>query len=422
MRESLSTVAADRLARRLGNCHLTLPARFTDAMKPCQQVPPDLKEFSLMKRTCARHNRGVFSPTLITAITITLFSNGSFIPLAQATLPSLQFDVEHRVTCVKVQNQTQFKVEKGERLVQACIPISTLVRQGSPARLGQLLMRIENPDRSIQVVDYQPRTTLATDIVGNIGIETKRDQSTAFDLALSGQQAGILGTTSVDLGNKQGKSVKWQHLPPLALLSASGTIARGSGVYFKLKSSNQTSLEGSRKFTLLLRVPHDWQSGVLHIDCRGQATQRNSLTQREEIVNCGHHRFVVALHATGNLLAQRHAERFIQAEMTLRRLAVVHQQQILERAYPHAGYRIAAFFQTIEPQIPNRWLEMVLFHMPRSDEPLRETPFASWSRLPAPVHAAARQYLRAKRQLQFANGIHPLERFSSTTSRAGKVD
>jgi len=34
MRESLSTVAADRLARRLGNCHLTLLARFIDAMKP----------------------------------------------------------------------------------------------------------------------------------------------------------------------------------------------------------------------------------------------------------------------------------------------------------------------------------------------------------------------------------------------------
>ena len=236
-------------------------------------------------------------------------------------------------------------------------------------------MRIENPDRSIQVVDYQPRTTLATDIVGNIGIETKQDQSTAFDLALSGQQAGILGTTSVDLGNKQGKSVKWQHLPPLELLSASGTIARGSGAYFKLKSSSQTSLEGNRNFTLLLRVPHDWQSGVLHIDCRGQARQRNSLTQREETVTCGHHRFVVALHATGNSLAQRHAERFIQADMTLRQLAVVHEQQILERAYPHAGYRIAAFFQTIEPQIPNHWLEMVLFHLPRSDEPLQETPF-----------------------------------------------
>jgi len=375
-----------------------------------------------MKRTCTRRNHGAFSAALITAITINLFGNGSFISLAQATLPSLQFDVEHRVACVDVQNQSQFKVEKGERLVQACIPISTLVRQGSPERLTQLLMRIENPDRSIQVVDYQPRTTLATDIVGNIGIETKHDQSSAFDLALSGQQAGILGTTSVDLGNKQGKSVKWQHRPPLALLSASGTIARGSGAYFKLRSSSQTSLEGNRNFTLLLRVPHDWQSGVLHIDCRGQARQRNSLTQREEVVNCGHHRFVVALHATGNLLAQRHAERFIQAEMSLRQLAVVHEQQIQERAYPHAGYRIAAFFQTIEPQIPNHWLEIVLFHLPGSDEPLREPPFANWSRLPAPVHVAARQYLRAKRQLQLANGVRPLERFSSTATGAGKVD
>jgi hypothetical protein len=108
--------------------------------------------------------------------------------------------------------------------------------------------------------------------------------------------------------------------------------------------------------------------------------------------------------------------------MTLRQLAAIHERQILERAYPHAGYRIAAFFQTIEPQIPNHWLDMVLFHLPRSDEPLREIPFANWSRLPAPVHAAARQYLRAKRQLQLANGVRPLERFSSTATRVGKAD
>ena len=375
-----------------------------------------------MKRTYTSRKYGFFPPLLITAITMNLFASETFCSLAQAALPSLQFDVEHRVACVDVQDQSQFKTEKGERLVQARIPISTLVRHGSPDKLVQLLMRIENPDRSIQVVDYQPRTTLATDIVGNIGIETKQDQAAAFDLTLSGQQAGIRGTTSADFGTKQGKSVKWQHLPPLELLAASGTIARGSGAYFKLKSSRRTSLEGNRNFTLLLRVPRDWQSGVLHIDCMGQARQRSTLTQREETVTCGHHRFVVALHATGNALAQRHAERLIQADKALRQSAIVHEQQILARAYPYPGYRIAAFLQTVEPQIPDHWLETVLFHLPRSEEPLQENPFGNWARLPAPVHDAARQYLRAKRQLQLANGLRPLVRFSSTAARVKKVD
>ena len=65
-----------------------------------------------MKRICSRRTHGAFLPVLITAITINLFGSGIFISLAQATLPSLQFDVEHRVACVDVQNQPQFKVGK----------------------------------------------------------------------------------------------------------------------------------------------------------------------------------------------------------------------------------------------------------------------------------------------------------------------
>ena len=64
-----------------------------------------------MKRTCIRRNHGAFLPTLIVAVTINLFGNGIFISLAQATLPSLQFDVEHRVACVDVQNQSQLIME-----------------------------------------------------------------------------------------------------------------------------------------------------------------------------------------------------------------------------------------------------------------------------------------------------------------------
>ena len=97
--------------------------------------------------------------------------------LHSADLPTLQFDVKHRVACIDVSEDDHFKNVLGKRLIQAKIPVSTLVRHGSAQELLQLLIRVENPDRSVQVIDYQPKTTLATDIVGNIGIETKQDKS-----------------------------------------------------------------------------------------------------------------------------------------------------------------------------------------------------------------------------------------------------
>lgn len=321
-----------------------------------------------------------------------------------AELPALQFDIKHHIACVDVAESGKFKAAAGERLIQARIPVSTLVQHGSAQELVQLLIRFDNLDRSVQVIDYQPKTTLATDIVGNIGIETKQDKSAAVGVTLSGDQVGIHGTTSADLGTKRGQCVTWQHLPPLELLSASGTIARGSGVYFKLKPSKRTSLEGNRDFVLLLQVPEGWQSGVLHIDCRAQAKQRSSLTNWSETVTCGHNRFVVALYAVDNKEAQRRANRLVSADKRLRQMAQTHQQKIQQSAYPYPGYRLAVFFQLLEPRIPSRWLETVLFHVPGSDEPFQEPPLESWSQLPTPVQGAAQQYLAVKRQLQQANG------------------
>jgi len=326
------------------------------------------------------------------------------VSLQSADFPSLQFDVKHRVACVDVSPGDQFKAALGKRLIQAKIPVSTLVQHGSAQELLQLLIRFENPDRSVQVIDYQPKTTLATDVVGNIGIETKQDKSAGFGLSLSGSQAGIRGTTTAEIGDKRGQAIKWQHLPPLELLSASGTIGRGSGVYFKLKPSKRTSLEGNRDFVLLLQVPEGWQNSVLHIDCRAEALQRSSITNWSEKITCGHNRFVVALYAANNKKAQQQASLLASADKQLRQMAAAHRQQIEQSACPHLAYRLGVLLQLLEPRIPNHWLETVLFHVPSSNKPFREPPLASWPNLPAPVQGAAQQYLAAKRQLQVANG------------------
>ncbi len=323
--------------------------------------------------------------------------------LLSADLPILQFDVRHRVACIDVSQDDHFKTVLGKRLIQAKIPVSTLVRHGSAQELLQLLIRFENPDRSVQVIDYQPKTTLATDIVGNIGIETKQDKSAGVGVNLSASQAGIRGTTTAEIGSKHGQSIKWQHLPPLELLSASGTIGRGSGVYFKLKPSKRTSLEGNRDFVLLLQVPESWQSGVLHIDCRAEGLQRSSITNWSEKVTCGHNRFVVALYAANNKRAQQQASLLVSADKQLRQMAAAHRQEIEQSACPHLGYRLGVLFQLLEPRIPSQWLDTVLFHVPGTSKPFQEPPLASWPELPAPVQGAAQQYLAAKRKLQVAS-------------------
>ena len=130
-------------------------------------------------------NRFAIRFVLSTLLVWTVTTAGSF-----AGPPAVQFDVRSVVECRDVTTAEFAATNPDERLVEARFQVSTLIQHGNADDLIQYLYRIESRQGTAQVVDYQPKTTLATDIIGNLGIENKREDAKSLGVTVSGPTAG----------------------------------------------------------------------------------------------------------------------------------------------------------------------------------------------------------------------------------------
>jgi hypothetical protein len=129
-------------------------------------------------------------------------------------------------------------------------------------------------------------------------------------------------------GSSSGLSVRYEMLPPKELLAASGTLNRERGVYFKLRPSPQTSLEGAKQFICVLRVPKAWRGDCVRIDCRAAADPRG--WPMPETAECGAATFLVALFAAGDEEARQLMSQVVTADERL--AAAVGRHQVLVAA------------------------------------------------------------------------------------------
>jgi hypothetical protein len=129
-------------------------------------------------------------------------------------------------------------------------------------------------------------------------------------LTLPGPSAGI--------GQKKTSSVKVELLPPLEAVAASGTLARGSAVFFKLKATPRTPLEGTKEYALVLSVPANWRADYLRVRCEAEGIRRSMFSSQGERVSSGQRDFVVALYQEGDEEARSIAENFSRREAAAR--------------------------------------------------------------------------------------------------------
>ncbi|MCO6454853.1 MAG: hypothetical protein J5I93_06100, partial [Pirellulaceae bacterium] len=188
---------------------------------------------------------------------------------ARGELPQVRFDVAYTIGCRDVTPEEFAEQNPGERLVEARFQVSTFFEGRDADGLVEFLYVVDSPRKTLSVVDYEPKTTLESQYAGHIGHEKKQEKSLTLGLGLSGTAQQIVNAdASAGAQNKSFNTVRYDLLPPLELLAASGTIQRGSGVYFKLKPSPRTTLEGAKEFVLRLRVPSTWRADYLHLTCR----------------------------------------------------------------------------------------------------------------------------------------------------------
>jgi hypothetical protein len=254
----------------------------------------------------------------------TVCSLGFASELAAAkTPPSLDFDVPFTIGCRSLSLKEHAR-EGAFDLIEVVIPISARLRAGSERDLKQCVYTLVDPGtpEKLVVTDWLPRTELKTDYAKPIQFSSERLGKIGISLAAH----YVIGATG-DASGQLKSGVVYEMLPPQETVLASGTVQYGHGVFFKLRPSTQTTLEGKRSFSAIFAVPRGWRGGCLRLYCQAVGVERGIVPNLDREVPSGLAAFYMALYLAGDEQAESVAERL-----------GVHEQELLDAL---AQYRAA---------------------------------------------------------------------------------
>jgi hypothetical protein len=228
--------------------------------------------------------------------------------------PRVHFDMPYAVACREVTPDEYAAEHPGQKLVEAKLEISALLVAGGERDLRQFYIQVESPGRSLAIVDYLPKTAHEA-IASSVSQHESTERTAALGINLSGKYELLtLPGPSAGIGEKKTSSVKAELLPPLETVAASGTLARGSALFFKIKATPRNLLEGTREYALVFRVPATWRADYLQIRCQAEGLKRGVVSTFDEVVKCGQRDFLVALYQAGDEEARAIAHNFARRE------------------------------------------------------------------------------------------------------------
>lgn len=274
-----------------------------------------------------------------------------------AESPRVKFDMPYLLAARDVTPAAFSQANPRERLVEVRFPISSFLAAGDEDDLTQLVYRIEGPQGQFAVTDFLPKTTLESRYAGNLNIESLSDHETDLHIDLAGNYQWLTGfTANAKYHDKEFSQVKGELLPPLEAVAASGTTNRQRGVYFKLRGSSRTWLEGEKEFAAVLRVHQDWRADYVVVRCEAEGIQRGFVKQLDERRSAGRRDFVVALYAEGDESAKAAAAELIRAEAALRQTV---RQQPTTKTTSTTALR---WGQAVKSEtVPVDWLTRLIF-------------------------------------------------------------
>lgn len=196
--------------------------------------------------------------------------------------PTVEFDLARLAAYRTVTPPAGADCTENERLVEVVLPISVRFHGVPVDNVHEIDFEIDASDTGLRVASFAPTTELHSDVVQTIYTTTTREHSRAFEATLGGELPVPMGdvvshvtpSVSAGLGNSETATEKLRRLPPKQAIVVSGTASQGQGVFFKLKRSSQTSLEGVHEVTVLFVVPNDWRGTAIHVACAARGERK----------------------------------------------------------------------------------------------------------------------------------------------------
>lgn len=202
--------------------------------------------------------------------------------------PEVAFDVPASLVCRDVTTDAFRTDYPSERLVEVEAPVSLLLYHGEVSKVQDVVITIDGAEAGLRVHDYWPRTELASEHAEPI--EVKRTESTdkSIGASLGGKLAGDVALTPTISGGAtriESSTQRENRLPPKRAVVVSGATGGRSGVYFKLRRSSQSTLEGERTFKVTFAAPSDWDGGAIRVHCLARGEKKWLFVEQRRVWN-----------------------------------------------------------------------------------------------------------------------------------------
>lgn len=242
---------------------------------------------------------------------------------AHADGPALAFDFGRTIECRDVTSLFEADVFPHEKIVEMRLRLSVHLLAGDPRDVEELRVEIGDVDAKMRVHSFEPTTKLASQHTKDIKRSVTKENSKSLGASLGGEApvpiggavAHVTPTINGGLTNSEVVTETEYRIPPQHVVVASGTIGQEHGVFFKLRASPQTSLEGVHELVVRFVVAESWRGDTVQLCC--QATGQEKFLWIKQEGTLAHTCDSLALYMSGDFKARQAAQRYVAGKIPL---------------------------------------------------------------------------------------------------------
>lgn len=332
-----------------------------------------------------------------------------FLFSSQLAMAQVAFDVNPFVPARDASNLGLMSQVPNSRMIDVQLDVSALFTPGDASIVTEYTVRIVSRHEDVLVADYSPRTEMQTDVFGPMQVAQDSDRLREAAIRGVGGYPGVGSAQGYAFAqSNEHETVHYARKPAMELLTAAGTLERRRGVYFKMRQSPQTTLEGARPFRIVFEVPNTWRADLLDVTIEAVGYDHGH-SKRTRVLST--HPFVVALYQENDEYAASVAANYVRQQQNLNSTARSFARTIEQRSFPTPIHKLGAKLDIYEPSIPQDWFASIVF------QPGNAFHSSKLSYLPVDVRVAIMNYLDQKNLMETMSGTQPY----STLANRGVV-
>jgi hypothetical protein len=254
---------------------------------------------------------------LALAATAILAITNSSSERAEADEPQLSFDFGRVIECRDVTPPAFLETHPDERVFDCTLRLSVNLSEGSISDVASIRVEITDADRRLRVVGFSPCTKLESEFAEDLETTKTVESTRSFTASLGGELPAPVGNVVAHVtptlggtkGGRESVTEKVVRVAPKHAVVASGTMNEAHGVFFTLRPSPTTSLEGMHELSVEFMAPAKWRGDAIRVSCQATGSQKVLWVKQPKV--WAQKSSAVALYLAGDMAARRAAERLV---------------------------------------------------------------------------------------------------------------